>query len=436
MLTKIIISISFMLNFVFLNLFAQNQVPIVSDVSFTNNYNNHSLTINYNVDDIENDSLKITLEVIDHTGRRMPFIIRDLRGDVGFPVIKGNKKSISFTYPDSINNIENFTVKLIADDLFKIKIEDLVAQVDSVKLKSDLMSIVGNRYYKDKEGSRHKEEVKDLLYSKFRSYNLKANKHDFLYRDDKGQNIIGERTGEQPQPNVYILCGHFDTTKKSPGADDNGSGVAGMLEAARILSQYNYKNTIRFIGFDLEEMGLIGSKNYVFNDGLGKDEKVEGVINYDMIGFYSTKPNSQLIPKGFETIFPDEVAAIAKNDYKGDFAVNTANKNSKILQDAFTFSASRYVSELKVIPITTAFNGEMTPNLIASDHFVFWRKDIKALHIGDGGETRNVFLDTPKDTMKNINFTFISNIVKTTIATLAQLAEINHSSVSITPIKL
>ncbi|KIO74899.1 hypothetical protein TH53_23740 [Pedobacter lusitanus] len=436
MLAKIAIPISLILHSVFFNASAQNQVPVISNVSFTNNAQNHSLTINYDVDDAENDKLKIALEVTNHAGHHVSSILRDLKGDVGFPVMKGTKKSISFIYPDSIKNIETFTVSLIADDLYKVKIEDLVAQVDTMRLKSYMNTIYGNRYYKDKAGARHKEEVKDLLHNNFSSYNLKANRHDFTYNDDKGQNIIGERTGSQLQPKVYILCGHFDTTKKSPGADDNGSGVAGILEAARILSQYNYKNTIRFIGFDLEEMGLIGSKNYVFNGGLGADEKVDGVINYDMIGFYSTKPKSQLIPKGYDIIFPAEVAAIAKNDYKGDFVVNTGNKNSKLLQDAFTSSASKYVTDLKVVPLVTAYNGEMTPDLMASDHFVFWRKDIKALHIGDGGETRNVFLDTPKDTIEKLNFTFISNIVKTTIATLAELAEINHSSTSTTHIKL
>jgi hypothetical protein len=109
----------------------------------------------------------------------------------------------------------------------------------------------------------------------------------------KYKNVIGELTGTKTPEKIYIIGAHYDHVKGDmPGADDNASGTAGVLEAARILSQYRFESTIRFIGFNAEEDGLLGSRDYVKNHVIPNGENIVGMINLDAI----LRPGSDAMP--------------------------------------------------------------------------------------------------------------------------------------------
>lgn len=99
------------------------------------------------------------------------------------------------------------------------------------------------------------------------------------------KNVVAEMPGTQTPGDIYIVCGHYDTTSggERPGGDDNASGTAGVLEAARVLTQYSFKSTLRFIGFNAEEDWMKGSQDYINTVVLPNNENVVGVLNLDMI---------------------------------------------------------------------------------------------------------------------------------------------------------
>ena len=106
-------------------------------------------------------------------------------------------------------------------------------------------------------------------------------------------NVVGELIGATTPDRIYIIGGHYDHLEGDrPGGDDNASGTAGVLEAARILSRYHFDSTIRFIGFNAEEDGLLGSKDYVDNHVIPAGENIMGMINLDMI----LRPGSDVEP--------------------------------------------------------------------------------------------------------------------------------------------
>ena len=112
-------------------------------------------------------------------------------------------------------------------------------------------------------------------------------------------NVIGELTGTTTPENIYIVGAHYDhiggdgpDDDDRPGGDDNASGTAGVLEAARVLSQYQFESTIRFIGFNAEEDRRGGSKDYVNNHVIPGGENIVGMINMDMI----LRPGSDVDP--------------------------------------------------------------------------------------------------------------------------------------------
>jgi Zn-dependent M28 family amino/carboxypeptidase len=120
-------------------------------------------------------------------------------------------------------------------------------------------------------------------------------------------NVVGELTGTVSPENIYVIGGHYDHLEGDrPGGDDNASGTAGVLEAARVMSQYRFESTIRFIAFNAEEDGLAGSKDYVDSHVIPAGENIVGMVNLDMI----LRPGSDVDP---QTIIDAEVEAQSKH---------------------------------------------------------------------------------------------------------------------------
>jgi Zn-dependent M28 family amino/carboxypeptidase len=110
--------------------------------------------------------------------------------------------------------------------------------------------------------------------------------------------VIGELPGTTRPDDIYIYCGHYDTYHAAdqlhaPGCDDNGSGTAAVMMAARILSQYHFEGTIRFIAFSGEEQWMVGSQAYAA-DAYDAGENIIAAINLDMFlqpGFDNQDPD-------------------------------------------------------------------------------------------------------------------------------------------------
>ena len=105
---------------------------------------------------------------------------------------------------------------------------------------------------------------------------------DTLIATKTGHNIIAIRAGESDK--TLVLGGHYDSVPAGPGANDNGSGTAVLLELARALAQHSHKDTLIFIAFDAEELGLVGSRYYVEHLDSAARAKIQAMLNFDMLG--------------------------------------------------------------------------------------------------------------------------------------------------------
>jgi hypothetical protein len=131
------------------------------------------------------------------------------------------------------------------------------------------------------------------IHSVLSSYGLQV---EYFEHEQSGlrKNVIATHPGQGDPTKVVYLTGHFDSTSEdpmnhAPGADDNASGTAAFLEAARVLSQYDFEHTIKFAAFNGEEQGLVGSSDYVEHI-FGQGEDVIGCFNLDMIAFRGSDP--------------------------------------------------------------------------------------------------------------------------------------------------
>jgi uncharacterized repeat protein (TIGR01451 family) len=218
-------------------------------------------------------------------------------------------------------------------------------------------------------------------------------------------NIEGTLPGWGPNSEtVYIVCAHYDSVSgdpytAAPGADDNASGTAAVLEAARVLSQYRFKRTLRFVTFPAEEQGLIGSYYYA-QEASTTGTVIGGVINHDMIAW----------------------------DFNGDNVMEIhagTRSNSQALGTAFLNAISTYSIPLVPEYITV---GAAT----ASDHTRFWNRGYPAILVIEDFEDFNPYYHQTSDTLAKLNLPYATKFVQATTATLAELAEIIPPGVRIT----
>lgn len=417
---------------------AQNQPPEINNCTTIADTSGKVLKIRYDVSDREGDSIRISIRLSVNSGDTYFLVSDNVKGDIGFPVSSGAQKEMEFSYAgiSALKSLKDCKIKIIAEDNKHIDIQSLIADIDTASLKRKLLQTYGVRNHKSRKAKLKLEEVRQMITADFNNSGLNTYTQDSVVDRMGIKNIIGKKKGMAGEGDIYILCAHYDTVDDAPGADDNASGIAGMLEAVKVLSKYQFKNTLVFIGFDKEEEGLYGSSLYVFDGGIKVYERVKGVINFDMIGCYSDQPNSQQIPAGFESLFPDAYRAVSQNGFKGDFVLNVSNENSRSLAASFQNMAKAYVPTLNVVSLETKNKGGDTPQLLESDHAPFWDRLHPAIHIGDGAGTRNKYYHSKNDKDVTINYRFLSDIVKASIITLASLAEVQHSTAIVTGVDI
>lgn len=400
---------------------AQNQPPTISN--FTESLQGNTYMYNFLLEDAENDICNIEINVFLKEGNKIyPVKNINATGDLGLNFSAG-LKNISWTPEVS----GEYLVKIIASDNNVYDIQDIVDKVDTSRLYKQLKWIEGIRHRNT--GATHLKNVQDSLITLFSNSGLDTTIHSFKFSNYNLKNLIGNHAGAREINHVYINDAHYDSVPTGPGADDNGTGVTAVMEIARILSAYHFEKTLRFIGFDLEEEGLIGSNAYVNKNGLSVTDTIDGVLNFEMIGYYSEKNNSQTLPTGFNLLFPEASAAVVADNYRGNFITNVGNVASKSLNTAFKEAASEFAPELKVISLDVPGTGTIVPDLRRSDHASFWDAGKPAVMLTDGANFRNKNYHTPSDKTDSLNINFMRNVVKATMATMIKGAGIIHGDV-------
>ncbi|UCF49084.1 MAG: M28 family peptidase [Thermoplasmatales archaeon] len=239
-------------------------------------------------------------------------------------------------------------------------------------------------------GSPACEQAGEYIYNEFESYGLEARYDDWTYSSYSGNNIEGTRYGiDETSDEIYIILAHYDSVSSSPGADDDGSGTAAVLAAAKLLSQYEFNHTVRFLAVDGEEQGLLGSYEYAeeaFNNG----DNIVAVLNGDMIG-YAENPTDASYIKIYE-------------DSASEWITDITEEMSQIYND--------YLG-LTIVPSGVAYN---------SDHASFWDFDYNAIMYHE--YNFNSYYHSSQDIIENMDINYSTRVSKLMLATLSELAEV------------
>ncbi|KJH72979.1 M20/M25/M40 family metallo-hydrolase [Aliterella atlantica] len=224
----------------------------------------------------------------------------------------------------------------------------------------------------------------------------------------EGVNIVAERSGKDPQAGTILVAAHYDTVPGSPGADDNASGVATMLEIARIF-RLPTRQTLKLAFFDAEEIGLRGS--LAFAADKANLENLQGVVVMDMIGFACYSAGCQKYPPSLPVAAPSD---------KGDFLVVVGDAEHLSLLNAFAHRGEKLPM---VLTLPVPLKGIFTPDVLRSDHAPFWYQGIGAVLVTDTANLRSPFYHQPSDTFGEIEQDFFKGAAQVVVDAVEELLE-------------
>ena len=227
------------------------------------------------------------------------------------------------------------------------------------------------------------------------------------------KNIYAEIRGKKTPEKILIIGAHYDTVTGTPGADDNASGIAGLLEIARLLHNQIFDKTIRFVAFTLEEPPFFRSKfmgSYVYARSLKENgEDIEGMICLEMIGYFTDKPKSQFFPLSiFRWMYPD----------KGNFITLVSNLQSK----DFLNRVKHIFKKNTDLPVESISTLSIIPGIDFSDHRSFWEFDYNALMVTDSAFYRNPNYHNIGDIPETLDYESMSKVVSGLKSAIEELA--------------
>lgn len=276
-------------------------------------------------------------------------------------------------------------------------------------------------------GARHPDTAPDALEraAEYITELLSIHGYDVAdhYFPDNGRlfrNIIATRRGSHLPHERVIVLAHYDTVSGSPGADDNASGVAVLLEAARVLAPFSFERTVHFIGVSLEEneyaekpcSGTRGSRAlaaYARENGWD----IAGVVVLESVA-YAGDDFAQSVPPGVTIPVPEA----------GNFIAVVGNESSSDLTDGFTGAVKRYQPDLPHVVLEVPGNGEVLPDSRRSDHASFWDEGFKAILVTDTTNFRNPHYHSSSDTLATLNLEFASKVCCATTGVVLETARI------------
>ncbi len=239
------------------------------------------------------------------------------------------------------------------------------------------------------------EEVTRYVEQELMSFGYEVRRDPFRFEKESFFNLVAQRSPASASP--LIVGAHIDAVEGSPGADDNASGVAVLLEVAGVLRDHPASQKVQFVVFNLEEWGMVGSHYYADRLEVSR-AKLKGMISLEMLGF--TSP-SQSYPVGLAPFYPKE----------GNFIGVGANwRSRKLLQDFVR--GMRKVPDIPVATITLPGNGKLIPEIRLSDHAPFWDAGYPALLVTDTSFYRNPHYHSASDTVETLDLAFLSRVAQ------------------------
>lgn len=236
---------------------------------------------------------------------------------------------------------------------------------------------------------------------KLKGFGYITNIQEYIANGHTYENLWVEKRGSS---NRYLIIGaHYDTVTGTPGADDNASGVAGLLEIARLIFDVETELNVLLVLFPLEEPPFFRTKfmgSYVFAKKCHNEHiKVEGMICLESIGYFTDEPETQMFPLPFFRY---------KYPTTGNFIAFVSDIKSK----PFLIKIKSLFKESSILPVESISTLSIIPGVDFSDHRSFWKFGYKAFMVTDTAFYRNPNYHSLSDTPETLDYHRMALLVK------------------------
>ncbi len=225
-------------------------------------------------------------------------------------------------------------------------------------------------------------------------------------------NLEVEITGSLQPEEIVVIGAHYDTVSGCPGANDNGSGVAALLELARLLVDARPLRTVRLVAFANEEPPFFRSKNmgsrHYAARSHRRQEKVVAMLSLETMGYYRDEPGSQQYPFPFSLFYPDTANFIG-------FVGNVRSRHLVRRAIGSFRRHARFPSQGIAVP-------SLIPGIGWSDHWSFWQEGYPAIMVTDTAFYRYSPYHTPADTPEKLDYERMARVVTGLARTILDLA--------------
>ena len=231
--------------------------------------------------------------------------------------------------------------------------------------------------------------------------------HEFVFNGKTHQNLILNLNSASNLAPILIGA-HYDAVPGTPGADDNATGVAVLLELAAAFSATPLKCPVRLVAFDLEEYGLLGSTAYA-QQLKQNQQKLRLMLSLEMLGCCNDTQGSQVYPKIIKSFYSD----------RGNFIALVGNLSA--IRDLFRLSQQmkQHGTPIEILPDPSA--GKLLPMTGFSDHRPFWQQGYRAIMVTDTAMLRNPHYHKASDTIETLDLDFLTNTCQSLIAALGTI---------------
>ncbi len=246
------------------------------------------------------------------------------------------------------------------------------------------------------------QKATQYAYEHLQGLGLATSFHSYTYNSNTWRNVVAEQPGVVDPSRIILVTAHIDDMPSgalAPGADDNASGSTGVLVAADILSQHDFRYTLRYVLFTGEEQGLHGSAAYAAAVHAA-GENIAGVVNMDMIAYDSDA--YPILDLHARSAIPDSVTIA--NTFAQVIATYGLNLSPDVLIDD---SLGNY-----------------------SDNKSFWNQGYAAILAIEDDDDFTPYYHTTGDTLSTLNIPYFTQFVRATVGTAAHLAELPEGELS------
>ena len=283
------------------------------------------------------------------------------------------------------------------------------------KIKKNSREIVS--YLSETLGERTLQRYENLntarlyIMDYFQQYDYPVHEEIYTVQGKDVSNIILDIRGSEEPGTIILVGAHYDTVENTPGADDNATAIAALLELLRLVAGKSFKKTLRLAAFTLEEppffkTDLMGSMRYA-SHCRERNDNIEFMVAFDMLGFTAKKAERGIPHNGIQQAFPE----------RGNFLTVVTLPSSA----EYAYLWKRIYNKQSRHCIFDVVGPASVPGLDMSDHISFIQNGFPAVLITDTAFYRNKHYHAPTDTVDTINFTFLSDNILNITSTIEEL---------------